>query len=433
MKTYSFPRGGFTYEDVTAPQKGFAKNAYLPAISVIPFGGSNRRVQPLVSLGDTVREGMLIGKAFGAGSVNVHATVPGRIIRKVTWRDINNLQHDAFVIRMEGAFEKLGKREEYFSMSGLSCYDLQRIIFDYGIMEMENPGRPLAEIISAVRKTGENTTLVVRCVFDDPWMVADYTLCMDRIREVILGASIVAKACSKVSKILFAVSHKEKDLIEKFNANAGILDFPNELVNTGSKYPQRNKRELELALRQYEKKNGMRSGAFLILGPSVLAAVHDAVLYKKPPLDRYVAVGGSAVQNPKIMKVRIGTRISELIDQCGGLTEKTFRVIAGSVLSGREVRYLDEPVDQKCYAIIAMKKKQNSEYSLQNCINCGECRAVCPVGLDPQYIYKKISASGGADYKVTSCHGCGCCKIVCPSALPLSETIMHLNPEAENV
>jgi electron transport complex protein RnfC len=75
---------------------------------------------------------------------------------------------------------------------------------------------------------------------------------------------------------------------------------------------------------------------------------------------------------------------------------------------------------------------------------------VCPVGLDPEEIYKKIlisgkntantdsSASGllGPDLS-TECHACGCCEIVCPSHLPLSTVIFSFafreNALKENV
>jgi len=429
MKKYSFPKGGFSYEDATAPAKSNVVNAFLPALSVIPIGNSINRVYPIVSIGEMVKEGMLIGRASGTGAVNVHATVPGRITRKVSWKDKEGIENNAFVIRMEGSFEKLGKRNEIFPWIGLNGYDIQRIISDCGICEMENPERPLSELISVSRKK-KRLTLVVCCVLDDPWLVADYALCYDRLKAVMEGAAIVAKACFKVSQIIFAVSHHIKELGQMLLSAVGDnFSCPASLVFTGSRYPQRNARELEVALRIYEKKEGVDLGSLLILGPSVLAAAYDAVVHKKPILDRYVAVGGSAVKNPQIMKVRIGTRIGEVIEQCGGFAVKPEKIITGSPLSGREVMYLDEPVGKSCYAIVAMSKSQAAIHAPQNCINCGECRAVCPIGLDPQDIYKRIMSLEIENVGATGCHGCGCCKIVCPSALPLRETFLEKDQE----
>jgi len=432
MKIYSFPRGGIPYDDPTAPGKSDAVNAFLPSLSVISLGNSMKKVYPVVSVGDVVREGMLIGRASGPGTVNVHATIPGRIVRKVTWSDRDGIENDGFIIKLEGAFEKLGRRDEFHPWGGINSYDLQRIISDYGIVEMEKNEKPLADLISAGRKK-DKLTLVVRLVFDDPWLLADYALCRDRMNAVIEGAAIVANACLKVSQIIFAVSYKESELGQQLLNNAGKINLPSSLVLTGSRYPQRNNRELEIALRIYEKKEDQNLGSLLILGPAVLTAAYDAVVNKKPILDRYVAVGGSAVKNPQIMKVRIGTRIGELIEQCGGFSNPPEKIVIGSPLSGREVMYLDEPVGKNCYAIVAMAKSQAALHKQQNCINCGECRAVCPVGLDPQNIYKLLGTNDIEKPEATGCHGCGCCKVVCPSALPLLETILERNQEVTNV
>jgi len=433
MKIYSFPRGGLTFDDNSAPQKNSTVNAYLPALSVIPLGDSKAKVFPVVSQGEMVKEGMLIGRAQGSGAVNAHAAVPGRVIRKASWTDCDGVENDALVIRMEGSFEKLGRKEDIFSWNALDGYNIQRIFSELGIVEMENSGRPLAELISAARKENGKSTLVVRCVFDDPWLAADYALCRDRLESVIEGAAIVAKSCMKVTQIIIAVSHKEQELGQQLLSEAGRWEYPAALVITGSRYPQRNNRELEMALRIYEKTEGVELGSLLILGPAVLAAACDAIKHKRPILDRYVAIGGAAVKNPQIMKVRIGTRIGELIDQCGSFIEDPHRIIMGSSLFGKEVMYLDEPVGKTCYAIVAMTKSQAALHGQQNCINCGECRTVCPVGLDPQNIYKRIQTLGFENAGNTDCHGCGCCKIVCPSSLPLSEIILGKTMEAANV
>jgi electron transport complex protein RnfC len=429
MKVYSFPKGGLIFNDPTAPAKGSAVKSFLPALSVISLGDSKRRVYPVVPIGETVKEGMLIARAAGPGTVNIHATVPGKIIRKVSWNDRDGYNNEAFVIKMEGAFERLGKRDEIFPWSGLSGYDLQRIISDYGIVETENLEKPLTEMISAARRKNEKLTLVIRCVFDDPWLVADYALCKERLHAVIEGAYIVSKACFKVEQILIAVSHPEKELGQMLLSEAQKINIPSSMVLTGYHYPQHCKRELELALRIYEKKENQNLGSFLILGPSVLAAAYDAVVHKKPVLERYVAVGGAAVRNPQIMKVRIGTRISELVEQCGGFKETPQKIITGSVLSGKEIMYLDEPVGKTCYAIVAMTKSQAASVEQQNCINCYECRVVCPVGLDPQNIHKRIKALEIDNAEATGCYGCGCCKIVCPSSLPLLKTFSQREHE----
>jgi electron transport complex protein RnfC len=428
MKKYSFPWGGLSFEDMTVPPRNSSVVAFLPGISVIPLvqhtGG---RAYPIVSVGDFVGEGMLIGRGQGPGSANIHATVPGRVVRMVSWKMAEGHINDALVIRMEGTFERLGKREEVFPWQGLATFELRRLIFEYGIVEMEGTGRPVSEMITALHFLTAPYTVVIRCVFDDPWLAADYVLCRERMKAVIEGSVITAIA-AQATRIVVAVSDKEKELGAELCAEAASYGFPLSMVPVSSRYPQRNRRELEYALRLFEKRESLNFGSLLFLGPATAAAVHDAVKLKKPILDRYVAVGGAAVKTPQVMKVRIGTRIGEIFAECGGFVDKPKRIATGSPLRGRAVADLDEPVVKTTYGVCALLEGQVGGAVVRNCIGCGECRIVCPVGLDPEVLFKSIhtkQTKGPVWERAGECHGCGCCEIVCPSRLPLSTTIVN--------
>jgi electron transport complex protein RnfC len=132
--------------------------------------------------------------------------------------------------------------------------------------------------------------------------------------------------------------------------------------------------------------------------------------------------------------VRIGTRIGEVFAECGGFVGEPRRIATGSPLQGRIVADLDEPVVKTSYAVFAMLDSQAGAFNRQNCIGCGECRMVCPVGLDPEELYKKTAGGAAASpaaeiptaapvISSSRCHGCGCCELVCPSRLPLAAVI----------
>ena len=432
-KIYSFPRGGIPFDDSSVPSRDSSETAFLPSMSVIPLvQHSGGRALPVVSVGDIVKEGMLIGRGKGYNSANIHASVPGKVTRMVTWKSSEDQVQEGIVISMQGSFERLGKKDENYSWEGMHSYDIQRYISDFGVVEMEGIGRPVSDIISSFRNSSDPITLVIRCVFDDPWLAADYVLCRERTRAIVEGAAITARTC-RVSRIIYAVSHNEKELGDILMESGYKWGIPVSVVYVSSRYPQRNKRELELVLRNYGKKEGIEFGPFFILGPATLAAVYDAVKLRKPAMERYIAVGGTAVKKPRIMKVRIGTRISEVFRECGGFKGIPKNVAVGSPFLGRPLLYMDEPVTKTSFAIFANLEgsRLKSQTNTGSCISCGECRSVCPVGLDPEEIYKRIlikdkdSALGPSQAK--ECHGCGCCELVCPSALPLStEIITHI-------
>ena len=446
MKVYSFPRGGISLEDATVPRGNSSAVAFLPALSLIPLiqhpGG---RLLPLVSAGDLVREGMLVGRGLEGRSANAHATVPGRVVRHTGWEDGEGRYCEGLLIRMEGSFDMLGADDgdmlPEYRPSPMSCHELLEVLEDCGVVEMEGAGLPLARMLSDFRRADGPRTLVVRCVFDDPWLVADKVLCAERLEAVVEGAFLLAEACGGVGSVLFAVSRGEKALGEKMLAEAAKRELPSALIVTGGKYPQRNRREMELVLRDYEKREKTDLGAILALGPSTLAAACDAVKHRRPILERYVAVGGSAVRKPQIMRVRIGKKIGDLFEECGGFVAEPSRIVAGSPFFGERVKYLDEPVTRTSYALVAMLKSQVGGYPTCGCISCGECRKVCPVGLDPEEMYKVIKVSeesrvDGDDATehpgFRECRGCGCCEVVCPSRLPLPEVIRGKAPGCQH-
>jgi electron transport complex protein RnfC len=155
-------------------------------------------------------------------------------------------------------------------------------------------------------------------------------------------------------------------------------------------------------------------------------------------MERYIAVGGSAVRSPGVVRARIGTRFSELFAICGGFLKPPAFVAAGTPFLGRRLESLDEPVTKITAGAFASLPDRMALKTSKLCLGCGVCRKVCPVGLDPEELYKRImsfaerrSMGRRTDAEVlheaglAECHGCGCCEIVCPSKLPLSTVIME--------
>ncbi|MDR1596476.1 MAG: SLBB domain-containing protein [Treponema sp.] len=442
IKVYTFSRGGIHFTDPSAPSRDTWVTAFLPALSIIPLvHHTGSRVLPVVSVGDSVKEGMLVGRGQDPGSANIHATVPGKVVRTVSWKMIEGHTNDALVIRMEGAFDKLGRREEVFPWRDFSPEKLQTLVSEYGVVSMEGSGLPVSELLASFQAMRGSRSLVVRCVFDDPWLAADYVLCRERLKAIVEGSVIAARA-SLAKRIIYAISQRERELEGLFLAEASAYDIPASAVIVSSRYPQQNRRELEIVLRIYAKRAGIDLGEILLLGPATLAAIHDAVKLHRPILDRYVAVGGTAVKKPQVMKVRIGTRIRDIFEECGGFTGTPGRIATGSPFLGRVVQDLDEPVIKTSYAVFAFLKKRIGK--VRNCIGCGECRAVCPVGLDPEELFKAAGISvtaesftgspgtvsdaamtGSGPVMASYCHGCGSCELVCPSRLPLSTVIAN--------
>jgi electron transport complex protein RnfC len=113
--------------------------------------------------------------------------------------------------------------------------------------------------------------------------------------------------------------------------------------------------------------------------------------------------------------VRIGTLISELIEQCGGLTEDAAKVISGGPMMGFAQWSLDVPVVKGTSGILVLTEKEcihTDEYFA--CIRCGSCIDICPMGLNPSML-SILSEKGRyeetKEYNVFDCFECGSCAL----------------------
>ncbi|MFA6507139.1 MAG: SLBB domain-containing protein [Treponemataceae bacterium] len=427
MKIHTFTRGGLMYRDDTAPQGASSRIAFLPTIAVLPMlQHSGTPASPVVFCGDTIKEGMVVGRSEGKESAVIHASIPGKVVKNVVWRMPDGKDSSALVVKLEGSFEKLGKRRELFSWNGMSSADLQRTITEKGVVEMENRGRSVADLLSKARNSNVKTLIVVNAVFDDEWLAAERAVLAERAEAVAEGVEIVMKVSSG-SALVLSVSKEHQMLATP------ILDFLSargihaSLAVLSSKYPQRNIRELEIALRSFYKGSATEFDNVLPFGMSTLAAVHDAVRFNMPLIERYVAIGGDVVKHPAVLRVRIGTRIGDAIAECGGFIEEPSRIIIGSPLTGRSVYDLDSPITKTTSAVVAVSRRKMGGTTVRACVGCGNCRSVCPVGLDPERLHKLIMLGRyeeATDEGAASCHGCACCAAVCPSRLPLRASIL---------
>ena len=93
---------------------------------------------------------------------------------------------------------------------------------------------------------------------------------------------------------------------------------------------------------------------------------------------------------------------------------------------GEEVTETSTPVVKGTSGILFLSKDIDS-VKRENCISCGYCVDVCPMGLMPMKFaesyrkeqYEKLVAV----YHLDNCIECGACEYVCPSRVPLIKSI----------
>ena len=93
MRKLTFPLGGIHPVERKGPTRTkTSTNAIIPSRCIVPLQQHiGAPAEPLVEVGDEVGEGMLIGKASGFVSCNVHSPVPGTVKEIKSIFDPNNI------------------------------------------------------------------------------------------------------------------------------------------------------------------------------------------------------------------------------------------------------------------------------------------------------------------------------------------------------
>jgi Na+-translocating ferredoxin:NAD+ oxidoreductase subunit C len=412
----TFRPGGILVEGGGDPGRtGPAQNAFLPNGAVIllkQHAGPQARC--VVRKGEYVREGMVIGRADGFMSANVHSSVPG-VVRDIRVSPLPEGGHsEAVVVALEGSFERLGRRGERYLWKSMGRNEILASLRDRGVVDTEAPGLPLFDLLGERREIG---LLIINAVESEPYLLAESRLLRDKGPEVMEGVAILRKVLSPKRTIIAVVG--EPPLLEQ------PQDHPVEILSLEPKYPQDMPRQLLDAIggsRPGGAARLRREGEATILRPSTAFAAYEAVVLAKPMVERYVSVGGGAVKRPTVLKARIGTPIGDLIEECGGFLGPPARLVLRGAMRGHSVHDLDSPITKTTSAVIALDAEEVGSLRRSPCIRCGRCADVCPERLDPDTLFRLVERGmrpRALRLGLGSCTACGACGHICPSRVPL--------------
>ena len=157
-------------------------------------------------------------------------------------------------------------------------------------------------------------------------------------------------------------------------------------------------------------------------------AVYDAVQKNRPIVDNSVTVTGDCLPMDRQHNylVRVGTPISFIIEQAGGMPEDAVKVISGGPMMGKAIANLDASTLKGTSALLFLTAAQTGRQPQTNCIRCGRCSQACPMGLEP-FLLRKLTLVDNTEAleqnAVQDCIECGCCLYSCPAYIPLLDII----------
>ena len=371
---------------------------------------------PLVQVGDPVKRGQKIGDAEGL-CVPVHASVSGKVIAVEPRPHTSG--RDVMAVVIENDF-----RDETVTGPIPNTNDeILAAIREAGIVGMGGAAFP--GNVKALSAMGNVDTVIANACECEPYITADDSLLRTSPEQVLEGMLILNEILHPKALVLAVEDNKAKAIqgLQKL-----LPRYPQiTLKILPTRYPQGAEKQLIQAVtgRQVLPEKLPVSVGCAVFNVSTFAAIYRAVRLGTPLTQRIVTVSGEAIAKPQNFIVPIGTSFHDLLEEAGGLNDRTERVISGGPMMGFAQKDLSVPVIKATNSVLCLLKDRNGAAENPVCLRCGKCVTVCPMRLQPLYLYRFVNAGQLEELNrlnLMDCMECGSCAFTCPGKLPLVET-----------
>lgn len=400
----------------------------LPKQVVIPLShyiGSPS--EPVVKKGDLVKVGQLIGQASGFISANVHSSVSGKVAKIDVQLDATGYKRQAVFIDVDGDewLETIDRTPDLKRECNLSKEEIIQKIKDAGIVGLGGATFP-AHVKLSPPPGKKAEVLIINAVECESYLTCDHQLMLEKGEEIMVGVTILMKALD-VKRAVIGIENNKKDAIALLSDIAkqysGI-----EVVALKVKYPQGGEKQLIDAILRRQVPSGkipVEVGA-VVQNVATTFAVYEAVQKNKPMIERVITITGKDAPNPSNYLVRLGTYLSHVVDQAGGVPAGTGKIVGGGPMMGRSLMNLNVPTAKGSAGVLFMRDEESLRKPMQNCIRCAKCVSVCPMGLEPYLLMSQSERNMWPemeDNRVMDCIECGSCSYTCPSNRALLDYI----------
>lgn len=400
-----------------------AKSPKRVIIPIIQHIGAPCKVS--VDVGQGVKKGQLIASPEGFVSAPVHSSVSGKVtaitdVPLPTGRVVpavvieNDMKDDWIELKEDADYQSL--TPEY----------LKNKVKDAGIVGMGGAAFPTHVKLSPPKEKPIDVVIIngAEC---EPYLTADYRLMLERPMDIINGLKILMVILG-VKKGIVGIENNKPDAIQEMQkAVSGLDDIS--IIPLEVKYPQGAEKMLIRACvgREVPPRALPMDVGVVVQNVGTAVAVYEAVRFGKPLIERVMTLTGEAVGNPSNLLVKIGTTISDLVNECGGFKVTPSKVISGGPMMGFAIGSLDIPVTKGTSGIVALSENEIHHVNkFGPCIRCGRCIEACPMGLMPSML-SILSERGffedAKTYNLFDCFECGCCAYVCPSKRPIVQFV----------
>ncbi len=372
---------------------------------------------PVVAVGDKVKVGQLIAEASGPISGNVHSSVSGEVVA------ISSAPNATGGIETYIDIRNDGKDETAFMEPLGSDATKEQLIArarDAGLVGMGGAGFPTAVKLSPRTPVD---TLVINGAECEPYLTCDCRIMLEHTDEIVRGARYFAKALG-IDNIIIGIEANKPECIAAFEKYDDI-----KVVELKKQYPMGGEKQLIYCTTKRKVPIGKlpADAGCDVQNVATCLAMCEAVEQGKPLIERVMTVAGDGVENPKNIRVRLGTSLVSVVDFCGGAKENVVKLVSGGPMMGFAIVGLSTPTKKTTGGLLLLTSGEIDDSHPTHCLSCGKCADVCPMRLMPMntVFYTKAGDYEGAAVMggVMNCIECGACAYVCPAKQPLLQNI----------
>lgn len=378
-----------------------------------------------VKIGDYVHRYEKIGEVSGKVSSMVHSPVSGKVTEIIENPVANGKKVKTVVIKNDFKYKEIETEKRRIEEVGTFRRDeILEIIKEAGIV-----GEGGAQFPTHVKYDigyKKIDTFIVNGAECEPYLTADYTIMSNYVEEL-LGGIKIAEKLLRPREVVIGIEEENIDIAEHIEViikQSRLFNIKVQVLPTA--YPQGSELQLIRSVTGKEIKKGEIPGnhGVIVSNVGTVKSMYDAFTEGKPLVERVVTVSGEKVKTKGNYLLKVGTPLSHIIEQLN--PEDNAKIVFGGPMMGEEVTETSTPVVKGTSGILFLSKDIDS-VKRENCISCGYCVDVCPMGLMPMKFvesyrkeqYEKLVTV----YHLDNCIECGACEYVCPSRVPLIKSI----------
>ncbi|HZK39044.1 MAG TPA: electron transport complex subunit RsxC [Clostridia bacterium] len=377
---------------------------------------------PIVKKGDTVSVGQLIADSDKYISAPIHASISGKIVAIGETPLPNGVISQSITIESDGEMRLF---EGITPPTVSTREDLIKAVRASGLVGLGGAGFPTHVKLNFPPEKNVDT-LIINIAECEPYITVDYREAIDNSWDI-MSSIFTLKELLGIKNVIIAVEDNKPAAIKELKKIADNSNDTDNSVNVmvlKSAYPQGAEKVLVQATTGRRVPPGKLPADIgcLVMNVATVAFIARYLKTGKPLISRSLTVDGSAIVNPKNVRVPIGTNIGEIIDFCGGFKAEPYKIITGGPMMGLAIIGTDLPVLKQNNAILAFSEKSRRIKRERDCIRCGRCANVCPMDLMPTLIARFAKARDVDNIEQTGvlvCMECGSCSYACPSGIPL--------------